>query len=83
MLFKYFVRKFFSLDLEPPCPQLLTPFPTPLIRMMSDMRRNWFVVTKRLIVISAYRRNKNEQSVKREKKQEPPRKQDWKRRPGN
>jgi len=43
--------------------------------MMSDMRRNWFVVTKRLIVASAYRRNKNEQNVKQEKKQEPPRKQ--------
>jgi len=83
MLFKYFVGKFFSLDLEPPCPQLLIPFPTPLIQMMSDMRRNWFVVAKRLIVASTYRRNKNEQSIKREKKQEPLRKQDWKRRPRN
>jgi len=42
--------------------------------MMSNMRRNWFVAAKRLIVASAFRRSKNEQSVKREKKQEPLRK---------
>jgi len=83
MLFKYLLEKFFSLDSEPPCPQSLIPFPMPLIQMMSDMRRNWFVVAKRLIVASTYRRNKNEWSVKRERKQEPPRRQGWKRRPGS
>jgi len=51
--------------------------------MMSVTRPTWPKNALRQRPCSESRSRKNEQNVKREKKQESPRKRGWKRRPGN